>query len=427
MRYGPVLFRSRAELDAGRAAGDVDRSRRAPGRRGREVRKSSAARPPGHDEEVTRLVRAAANGDQQAWDAIVSRYVALLWSIAFRHGLGESDAADVVQNTWLRLFEHIHDVREPARVGSWLATTAQRESLRIVAQRQRVVPSDDEATFDGADRLQAPLDEALLAREQAAEARAALDTLPPAVALGRGAAHPGPAAVVRADRRRPGRSDRQHRADPRPVRAPVARPRRRRGRPDCVNQLLGGCRLQHRLMSSGLGYHRDRRRAHQDMTAAAAPSEPARPPLTIATTLRPDGISGVQSLRAPAPPLPRRAGDTDHPGDAVLLGSPADGAGVRGACRPQACEHHGEHVLVPLLARGVPVPGAAPPPRGPGRVPRPGPGPSIGARRHARSPRPPSARRDGRALPHLPSGRVRGQGGDQPRRSGLPVDPAGRP
>jgi RNA polymerase sigma factor (sigma-70 family) len=145
-----------------------------------EVRKSSAARPPGHDEEVARLVRAAANGDQQAWDAVVSRYVALLWSIAFRHGLGESDAADVVQNTWLRLFEHIHDVREPARVGSWLATTAQRESLRIVAQRQRVLPSDDEATFDGADRLQAPLDEALLAREQAAEARAALDTLPPA-------------------------------------------------------------------------------------------------------------------------------------------------------------------------------------------------------------------------------------------------------
>jgi len=151
-----------------------------------DVRRSSGARfryavvsGPGNDEEVTRLVRAAADGDSQAWDALMSRYVALLWSIAFRHGLGESDAADVVQNTWLRLFEHIDDVREPARVGSWLATTAQRESLRIVAQRQRVVPSDEEATFDGADRLQAPLDEALLAREQAAEARAALDTLPP--------------------------------------------------------------------------------------------------------------------------------------------------------------------------------------------------------------------------------------------------------
>jgi RNA polymerase sigma factor (sigma-70 family) len=144
-----------------------------------EVRKRNVVRPPGADEEVTRLVRAAAEGDHQAWDALVARYVALLWSIAFRHGLNESDAADVVQNTWLRLFEHIDDVREPARIGAWLATTAQRESLRIVAQRQRVVPSDDAATFDGADRLQAPLDEALLAREQGAEARAALETLPP--------------------------------------------------------------------------------------------------------------------------------------------------------------------------------------------------------------------------------------------------------
>jgi RNA polymerase sigma factor (sigma-70 family) len=143
-------------------------------------RASAAARSAAKDEEVSALVRAAAAGDHQAWDALVSRYVALLWSIAFRHGLGESDAADVVQNTWLRLFEHIHEVREPARIGSWLATTAQRESLRCVAQRKRVIPSDDETTFDGADLLQAPLDEALLSREQAAEARAALDTLPPA-------------------------------------------------------------------------------------------------------------------------------------------------------------------------------------------------------------------------------------------------------
>jgi RNA polymerase sigma factor (sigma-70 family) len=144
-----------------------------------QVRRRNVARSPGADEELTRLVRAAAAGDHQAWDALVARYVALLWSIAFRHGLNENDAADVVQNTWLRLFEHIDDLREPARVGSWLATTAQREALRIVAQHKRLVPSDDEAAFDGADRLQPPVDEGLLARELAGEAVAALDALPP--------------------------------------------------------------------------------------------------------------------------------------------------------------------------------------------------------------------------------------------------------
>ena len=142
-------------------------------------RRTPRSPSPARDEENRALVRSAAAGDSRAWDALVSRYVALLWSIAFRHGLNESDAADVVQNTWLRLFEHIDDLREPAHVGSWLATTAQRESLRIVAQRQRTVPSDDEATFDGADRLQAPVDEGLLARELAAEAMAALEELPP--------------------------------------------------------------------------------------------------------------------------------------------------------------------------------------------------------------------------------------------------------
>ena len=103
----------------------------------------------------------------------------MLWSIALRHGLNESDAADVVQTTWLRLLEHIDDVRDPARLGSWLATTAQREALRCVARSRRFVLSDDETTFDGPDRLSAPVDEALLASEQAAAAQEALNTLPP--------------------------------------------------------------------------------------------------------------------------------------------------------------------------------------------------------------------------------------------------------
>lgn len=142
-------------------------------------RNDRPARSADQDEEVIRLVKAAATGDRAAWDRIVDRYVALLWAIALRHGLGESDAADVVQTTWLRLLEHIDDIRNPARVGSWLATTAQRESLRIVAHRRRLVLNDDHTTFDGPDRLLAPVDEGLIAREQAAAARKALDSLPP--------------------------------------------------------------------------------------------------------------------------------------------------------------------------------------------------------------------------------------------------------
>jgi RNA polymerase sigma factor (sigma-70 family) len=138
------------------------------------------ARSPWTDEETSRLVREAAQGQRAAWDTLVKRYVALLWSIALRHGLNESDAADVVQTTWLRLLEHIDDVRDPARLGSWLSTTAQREALRCIARGRRLVLSDDTRTFDGPDRLLPPVDERLIFDEQAAAAREALQTLPPA-------------------------------------------------------------------------------------------------------------------------------------------------------------------------------------------------------------------------------------------------------
>ena len=57
--------------------------------------------------------------------------------------MSAADSADVSQTTWLRLAEHIHKVREPERIGAWLATTAGRECLRMIRQNQRAVPSDD--------------------------------------------------------------------------------------------------------------------------------------------------------------------------------------------------------------------------------------------------------------------------------------------
>jgi RNA polymerase sigma factor (sigma-70 family) len=141
---------------------------------------SSLRRAAISDEEVANMVRRAASGDRAAWEMIVDRYVALLWAVALRHGIGEADAADVVQTTWVRLLEHIDDIRDPARISAWLATTAQREALRVVALRRRVTPSDDIEAFDGHDRLATPVDEGLLNRELSAEAQAALQTLPPA-------------------------------------------------------------------------------------------------------------------------------------------------------------------------------------------------------------------------------------------------------
>jgi RNA polymerase sigma factor (sigma-70 family) len=53
-----------------------------------------------------------------------------------------SDAQDVSQVVWLRLVEHLDDLREPRALPRWLATTAHNECLRFLRARKRTVPVD---------------------------------------------------------------------------------------------------------------------------------------------------------------------------------------------------------------------------------------------------------------------------------------------
>ena len=90
---------------------------------------------------IATLVRAAAAGDQRAWDGLVDRFASTVWAIARAHRLNVADAADVSQTTWLRLLEHLHRIEQPELVGAWLATTARRESLHVLRVAGRQIPN----------------------------------------------------------------------------------------------------------------------------------------------------------------------------------------------------------------------------------------------------------------------------------------------
>jgi RNA polymerase sigma factor (sigma-70 family) len=112
--------------------------------------------------------------DEDAWDRLVARYGALVWSIARAHRLSDADAADACQATWLRLVEHLDRVRDRAALGGWLATTARRECLRVLRSRGRAVPvADPPDSID--DR--AVIDARLLASERDAHLWRAFDRL----------------------------------------------------------------------------------------------------------------------------------------------------------------------------------------------------------------------------------------------------------
>jgi len=120
------------------------------------------------DFDPAAAVVAAAGGDQRAWNAIVERYSGLVWAVARGFRLGAADAADVSQATWLRLVEHLGDIRDGERLGAWLATTARREALGVLRRDKRSAPSDMlELLPTSPDALSSPEDQVLRTEQEA--------------------------------------------------------------------------------------------------------------------------------------------------------------------------------------------------------------------------------------------------------------------
>jgi RNA polymerase sigma factor (sigma-70 family) len=132
------------------------------------------------DPAVVHLVTGAREGDKQAWDELVERFAPLVWSICRRYRLSRSDAEDVSQGVWLRLVEHLSDLREPTALPGWIGTTTQRECLRLLRMAHRDEPLDQLAADRGiADEHAFAVEDEVLIHEQYAAARAALAQMPP--------------------------------------------------------------------------------------------------------------------------------------------------------------------------------------------------------------------------------------------------------
>jgi RNA polymerase sigma factor (sigma-70 family) len=122
------------------------------------------------------IVTAAARGDEASWQRIVERYSSLLWAVTRTHRLNGSDADDVVQTTWLRLIEHLPNIKNPDGIGAWLATTARRQCQETLRRASRSQPSDELDVL--VDRQVAGADARLLRDERDAALWDAFERLP---------------------------------------------------------------------------------------------------------------------------------------------------------------------------------------------------------------------------------------------------------
>src|ERR1700685_2122710 len=132
-----------------------------------------------NDPQVIDLVTHARCGDRSAWDELVDRYSPLIWSICHRWQLDRTDAEDVGQAVWLRLVEQLGNIRDPAALPGWLATTTQRECSRTRRSRCRLAAGGQVPDAENLpDEQAATAEDVLFMAERHAALRAAFTDLP---------------------------------------------------------------------------------------------------------------------------------------------------------------------------------------------------------------------------------------------------------
>ena len=126
------------------------------------------------------LLAACLRGEPAAWEVLIDRYAALIYSIPLKYGLSAADAADVFQAVCVTLFEKLDTVRAPRGLAAWLITTTSRQSIAVARRRRRdetqTAPTQSDPGLLDPDLVP---EEAVLALERQRLVRAAIAQLSP--------------------------------------------------------------------------------------------------------------------------------------------------------------------------------------------------------------------------------------------------------
>jgi len=137
------------------------------------------------DADDKRLIAALARGDDRALGTLIDRWQLPLRQFVFRFVQQAEDTEDIVQETFVRVYQHRERYRPEGKFSTWMFTIAVNLCRNHAARRRRrpTVSLDDDVEDGNRNRHEAvsteagPLDRAESA-ERAAAVRAAIHELP---------------------------------------------------------------------------------------------------------------------------------------------------------------------------------------------------------------------------------------------------------
>lgn len=97
------------------------------------------------------LIEAFRSGDEFAFVSLYNRYKGAVYAFCVKMLLDKSLAEDVVQDTFLRVYENRERLASAASFKSWLFTIARNQCLNQLRRNQRQVPLADDATVTDAE------------------------------------------------------------------------------------------------------------------------------------------------------------------------------------------------------------------------------------------------------------------------------------
>jgi len=97
------------------------------------------------------LVTEAKAGSYEAFEELVNRYEKKIYRLGMNITGNREDAEDVLQETFLKAFEHLADFREDSRFYTWIVRIGVNEALMKLRKRrsEKMVPMDDMVGDDG--------------------------------------------------------------------------------------------------------------------------------------------------------------------------------------------------------------------------------------------------------------------------------------
>ncbi len=111
----------------------------------------SPSSPDGRESEATdtssyeHIIKMAQEGDEKAYKEIYDRYCRVVYTLAFQMVGNHTDADEIVQETFIRVFRNLHRLRNNRSFVSWLYQITINLSIdhRKLRMRRRTVPIDD--------------------------------------------------------------------------------------------------------------------------------------------------------------------------------------------------------------------------------------------------------------------------------------------